>query len=256
MFFILSKILIFLIRPINWVFGLLILALLSKKDRQRKRLLWYALGLFFIFSNGFLSNLMYHWWEANPEYNWEKEKPYEVGILLGGYTDLTIVPADDRQNFSPYANRFVNALEIYRKGYFKNWLLTGGSGKLLGEEKNEAEEMKQFLIRLGVPDSVIWIENQSRNTRENALFTQKYLSEKAAEARCLLITSAWHMPRAKACFDKVGLSTTAYYADYNSKQIVWTPDAWLFPSAAALDDWNFLIKEWVGYIVYWLKGYL
>ena len=65
-----------------------------------------------------------------------------------------------------------------KKGKFKKFLLTGGSGFMFGTEKSEAVLARELLIRLGVPDEDIIVEPDSKNTFENALFTKKILAEK------------------------------------------------------------------------------
>ena len=69
----------------------------------------------------------------------------------------------------------------------------------------EGKYAEQFLLNLGIPAADILIESESNNTRENAVFTQKLLTQKMPAAKCLLITSAFHMRRSIGCFNKVGM---------------------------------------------------
>ncbi len=254
MFFILSKLLAFLLRPINWIFFLLIGSLWWKK--KRKKLLWINLVVFFLFSNAFLFNLAVSWWEVDTPDILESETTYDVAILLGGYSDLQITQAKGLHHLSGSGNRFHLAMQLYKEGKFKKWLLSGGSGRLWDSEKQEAIFVQDLLIRLGVDKQDIILEPLSRNTHENAFFSKQKLEEHHPKGRFLLITSAWHMPRARACFDKEGVEVTPFCTDYKGKKIEFRPEQILLPNAGTLNDWDFLIKEWVGYLVYWMKGYL
>ncbi len=257
MFFILSKLLSFLLRPIIWVLILFIGGLWTKKPKRKKKLLLLAFLTFYFFSNAFLFNLVVHWWETdNPEVFFAKENTFDVAILLGGYSDMGVEVKGGIHHLSGAGNRFHHALQLYKDGKFNYWLLTGGSGRLLGAEKKEADEVRDLLIQLGVEESKIIVENQSRNTRENAIYSKKILEEQFPEQDYLLISSAWHMPRAQACFEKIGLKVQPYSSDFKSKKIEFRPEPILLPNAGTLADWDLLIKEWIGYLVYKLKGFL
>ncbi len=258
MFFILSKLLAFLLRPIVWVFFLLLASLWVKKAKTRRRLLWSSLIVLFLFSNGFLFNLLVRWWEqpASATTRFDPQKTYPVAILLGGYSELSAPEHGQLHHLSASGNRFHQALQLYERGIFKTWLLSGGSGQLLNNKKKEALLVKDLLLKLGVDTSDILVEANSRNTHENALFSKKVMDEKFPETEALLITSAWHMPRAKACFEKEGLSVIPFRTDFKSKKIAWQPEKILLPDTGALKNWELLIKEWVGYLVYWFTGYL
>ena len=256
MFFILSKVLVFLIKPINWIWFSLLYALFGKRPKWKKRSLIAAVVLFLIFTNHFLFNLSARWWEVETITADQVLESYDIGILLGGYSNFNIRPNHDRHNFSERANRFNNAIELYHQGKIKKLLLTGGSGSLLENEPSEAEAMRSYLIQTGVPDSNIIIEGASRNTRENATLSKAILDKDYPNASCLLITSAWHMRRAMGCFDKVELVYTPYSTDHLSEKIRPVPESILFPDRLGLYRWEVIIREIVGYIMYWLQGYI
>lgn len=256
MFFILSKILVFLIRPITWITGLLLYSYFGRNKKWKKRCLGYSILILFVFSNSFLLNQAIKIWEVETIRASDIQTPYDIGILLGGYSNTKIIPSHDRHNFSERANRFNNTLELYRSGKIKKILLTGGSGSILQKQAKEASEMQSFLRNLGIPNEDIIVEAESRNTRENAMYTKAIIQEKFSQAKCLLITSAWHMRRSKGCFDKVDLLVTPYSVDHLSEVNNYSPEALFLPNSLALRRWDWLLKEWVGYVVYWLKGYI
>lgn len=256
MFFILSKLLANLIRPITWIVLLLAYSWLGRREKRKKRALLLALALLTLLSNQMIFNLAVRVWEPNLLTAGQIEEPYDIGILLGGFSNPYIQPGHDRFNLNDRANRFTNVLELYRRGKIRKILVTGGNGQLLSDAPREAVEARDFLIELGIPDQDILIEPDSRNTHENALYTKRLLDAAFPNARCLLLTSAWHMRRAYGCFNKQGLHTTPFPVDYLSETWRFTPDQILMPNARALYLWELIIKEWIGYAAYWAKGYI
>jgi len=256
MFFVLSKVLLFLIEPLNWVIGLLVFAVFTKKSKRRKRALTVATVLSIFFTNHFLFNQVIRLWEVKTITMDQIQEPFDIGILLGGYSNPYIIPGNDRHNFNERGNRFFNALELYRAGKVRKLLLTGGSGRLIGKKTSEALQMQPFLSKLGIPPEDIIIEAAARNTYESAPLTKKILDERFPNARCLLITSAWHMPRTKGCFRKEGIPFTPFSVDYIGERNEFTFDSLILPDHLGFYHWKFLIKEWVGYVAYWMRGYL
>jgi uncharacterized SAM-binding protein YcdF (DUF218 family) len=116
---------------------------------------------------------------------------------------------------------------------------------------------------MGVPASAIWQQGESHNTHEDALFSAKILKEKNVQ-RILLVTSAWHMPRAVKQFQAQGLDVIPLPTDYNVTQKGWDQmlnGDWrsivldLFPSVSNLDLTTKMLKEYLGLFVYGLRGW-
>ncbi len=254
MFFILSKVLYFLIVPLNWVVGLLLYSVFSKNAKWKKRCRNLAVIMIIFFSNHFIFNLVIKAWESDvvPVASLET---YDVGIVLGGYSNFEIYPRD-RYNFSKRGNRLTQALELYHKGIFKKMLLTGGSGSILLDERSEAAEVESYLLLMGVKQEDIILEPESRNTHENALFTKNILDKDYPNAKCLLITSGFHMRRSRACYKKEGVEFTAFSTDVIGERVRFTPNTILWPNRDGFWRWEMLMKEWVGCVFYWIRGYI
>lgn len=94
------------------------------------------------------------------------------------------------------------------------------------------------MLYCGVPDSVIITEEKSRNTRESATYTKQLLHQLNMRSKTiLLVTSAFHIPRALGCFRKVGLKLDGYGVDYyNGDSSLEFDD--LVPSGNAIDKWG------------------
>ena len=246
MFFITSKLLAFLIQPIIWIFILLIIALFYKS--QSKKILIISICLFYFFSNGFIADEVTRLWEIK---RFTPSLTYDVGIVLGGIADYDKITK--AHNFNKNADRLMDAEQLYHKGIIKKIMLSGGNGLLYNDGYIESQEMRDYLLANKIPISDIIIENKSRNTMENAMNSAEILKEKYNKGSYLLITSANHMRRAQLCFNKSKLETTAFPTDcttsYRSKGF----DYILFPRVEALERWEDLIHEWIGYIVYKIK---
>jgi len=244
------------LNPLIWIFAALIFGLWTKRPKRKQYSFWVATILLFLFSNNFLFNTVITWWETETiQANEMQVGDYDIAVLLGGYGNAHGIPAHDRFVFGASANRFTQTLELYRTGKIKRILLTGGKSDIQQQNRSEGVAARELLLRLGVPDSVIILESNARNTRENALFSKQILDSLNYE-NCLLVTSAFHMKRAKACFDKVGISYTPYAVDYKSKNPKYTVSYFLKPSVTPLEYWGMLIKEWVGLVAYRFAGYV
>ncbi len=181
---------------------------------------------------------------------------FDMAVVLGGTADVERKPSD-RLFFQKGAGRITHALNLYHSGKVKKILYSGGNGRLLGLPTLDNSPIIDFYIMCGVDSDDILIENSSRNTHENALFVKNMLHESELEGKIILVTSAYHMRRAEGCFRKVGLDVTGFSTDFYASL---PEDRFKYrrfvPSPKVLNDWDYLIKEWVGYIAYWIVGYV
>jgi len=255
MFFYFSQFLSFLAMPLTLVLLLQVIAIIFTPKSRGRKILGIGVLILVFFSNPFLSNLALIAWEP-PYKSFEEIPNREFGIVLTGVTNLNKT-ATDRTFFSKGADRITQALQLYRMGKIKKILITGGQGLNPTNPYSEAELLKRFLIMTGMPDTDILIEEKSVNTRENALFTKEFLKKNgiAIDQEFVLITSAFHMHRSKKCFDKVGLKTIPFPVDYYSHDLKYDLPELLYPRPEALVNWQVLIKEWIGLVVYRLVGY-
>jgi uncharacterized SAM-binding protein YcdF (DUF218 family) len=134
------------------------------------------------------------WWGRALAGPWDDPKG-DVLIVLGGS-----LQTDGIMGESSYL-RAVYAVLAYREGGFRTVVLSGGGGQTLS--RSIVEPMRDFLECHGVPAQVIVLESESRSTRENALYTKRMLA--GLPGRKVLLTSDYHMARARRAFTKVGL---------------------------------------------------
>lgn len=234
----------------------LIASFLIKNKIWRKRFRWTSLILFLVFSNGFIFNECMLLWEKPAIPLSELSNNYDMAVVLGGTADVERTPSD-RLYFQKGADRITHALNLYHSGKVKKILYSGGSGRLMENSTVDNSPIIDFYIMCGVDPDDILIENSSRNTHENALFVKNMLIDYSLEGKIILVTSAYHMRRAEGCFNKVGVDVTGFSTDfYTSKPDDRFRFEKLIPSPKVLDNWNFLIKEWIGYVAYWIVGYI
>ena len=246
MFYIASKLLAFLTQPIMWIFILLIGSLMFKT--KRRKILIISISLFYFFSNSFIADEASRIWEVN---RFIPSLTYDVGIVLGGIADYDKITKT--HNFNKNADRLMDAEQLYHKGIIKKIMLSGGNGLLFNDGYIESEAIRDYLLANKIPINDIIIENTSRNTIENAMNSAEILKEKYTKGTFLLITSANHMKRAQLCFNKANLEVTAFPTDCTTSYRSTDYDYLLFPRLEALERWQDLIHEWIGYIIYKIK---
>lgn len=255
MFFLLSKLFFFLTKPLMWILIAAAYAFFVRNEWKRKRAVKIVLLFLLFFTNPLCYNITAKWWEP-PLSPMQNVNPHDIAIVLGGFTRSGLIRVDDRYTGSSACPRITTAIELYKLGKVKKILVSSGDGAVFRKlPEPEADEVKSFLLRIGIPEQDIIIENASKNTRENAIFTQRIIAENFPDARCLLITSGSHMPRSIGCFEKVGLHCTPFPADNKAERITNEPRTWLSPDPEYLEFWQYLIKEWIGYAVYKMVGY-
>jgi uncharacterized SAM-binding protein YcdF (DUF218 family) len=183
--------------------------------------------------------------------NYPKENIEGIIVLGGSYDTVshgylsTIVLEEDTEPMAvvpDLARRYPQAKIIF----------SGGTGSNAGPI-NEALIVKGFFISFGIAPERIVVEDRSQTTRENAQFTAN-LIRPSLLSRWLLVTSAYHMPRAMGTFRKAGFNVLAFPVGFRTHgwREMWWPD----PEAA--DNWRRLdiaAHEWIGLSYYKLRGY-
>lgn len=172
-------------------------------------------------------------------------------VVLGGDVGIPSPPLAQSQL---RGNRLLHAFRLYRAGKAPMIMISGGNVFPQAGFDAEAVYSRAILEDWGVPSEAILIEIKSRNTYENALETRKVLGGLGVD-RILLVTSALHMPRATRTFEKSGFevipSTSGMnVVDFNQSLIL---DWW--PSVTNLKMSEAVIREKIGLMVYWLRGW-
>jgi uncharacterized SAM-binding protein YcdF (DUF218 family) len=255
MFFPLSKILGFFAIPSNLVIsiGLIGLLLLPTRFARAGRALAFAsLIVLAILGLSPVGNaLMIPLEDRFPR--WEATRGAPDGIIvLGGAISPDVSAARDEVALNEAAERLTVAVELARRYPTARIVFSGGSGALIYDEGAEAPFALRMLENLGISRARILLEDRSRNTVENAIFSKALVQPKPGE-RWLLVTSAHHLPRAIGVFRRTGFPVEPYPVDWRTRG---APDA-LRPFATLGDGLrrsDTAVREWVGLAVYWLTG--
>lgn len=250
MFFILSKLLYFLLIPFNWVLLLLIGYIITKSPARKRILKIWIIIIVIVFTNPWLYKTANKTWQAAYK-ELAINKSYEIGILLTGMVQFD---SKDQGFFGAAADRFIQTATLYHTGKIKKVLVTGGSGSLLHHSPPEALYLKEMLIKNGISEKDIITEPLSRNTYENAIFSKRILDSLQVNTTSLLITSALHMKRSEAVFKKAGINFEIYAADFKVVDERFAIDDTMIPDVKLLKDWSHLLKEMIGLWVYQLTG--
>lgn len=170
----------------------------------------------------------------------------EAIVILGGMT-RGMVPGTGLTDLGKAVDRLVHGARLFKAG--KAPLLILSAGNAPGYQSG-AKAMADILKLMGIPAEKMLLETKSRNTEQNALYTQKILQQKGI-GKILLVTSASHMRRAEAIFTGMGVAVIPAATDYQLVERDTSLLDWL-PQAGALEMTTRGIKEYIGYWVYLL----
>ena len=167
-------------------------------------------------------------------------------VILGGGVGGTRWPANIGQpaDLGSSADRVWHGARLYHAGKAPLVILAGA--QYFDEGMTESEAMQLFLLDLGVPPASIVLEQRSRTTRENAIYTAELL-DNIGKSDILLVTSAAHMARALGHFEAQGLEVVPTATDYKSAGL--KSRYCCLPDADALNDSRTVFKELLGQLV-------
>ncbi|MBI1289525.1 MAG: hypothetical protein GC178_18310 [Flavobacteriales bacterium] len=243
----------FLLHPFTWVIILLIWAVLTYNQKRRKRLMLWALGMLVFFSNSFIVDEFTRVWEMEVTPVWKIDPNVKTAIVLGGgvYYDTET----DVVSYGGNADRYLGVLRPYHEHRIQKILVSGGGANYLATDVKESEMLRRLYLLCDVDSADILIEDQSLNTYENAKFCKPILEE-LGEEKFLLITSAAHMRRAVACFEKQGINVIPHPVMKSVGKRRFELDYLFVPRVMNFHKWMSLIHEWIGVLSYKLRGYI
>lgn len=253
--FVLSKLLAFVTQPLSWVALVLLAGVLMLRRWPRMGHRLCTLALLTLLVQGWMgppTALLHHLESRYPARDTLPDAERYAGVVvLGGALELPdLWEAHGQPALNGAAERMTAPLELLQRHAHLQLLFTGGHGQLLGQGLSEAQRAAWFYRTMGVPAQRLLLESASRNTHENAVLSAA-LPGVDKTRPWLLVTSAWHMPRAMATFEKAGWNVTAYPVDFTTARTVdWT--------AYALSHglWEMALHEYLGLLVYRLSGRL
>ncbi len=255
MFYILSKILYPLVAPVS----LIIMFFLLYAFLRIKKHFYIGLALLLFFTNPYISQKAIGWWEIKGS-NLDSNNVHQAIIILGGFVSSIEIEGMHRPVFADGNDRLMQSIDLYKRNIAPQIIYTAGTDSVFSFNEPESIIGKRKMVQCGIPDSCIIAESKSINTYENAVLTReilKQLDTDWASKPYVIVTSAFHMHRALACFKKAGFENlTPYGTDFRSIRHQNTIINTFMPTYGGVENWTFLMKEWIGMIVYKIKGYI
>jgi uncharacterized SAM-binding protein YcdF (DUF218 family) len=255
MYFLASKIIGFFVVPSNLVPTLLICGLLlwcTRYARAGKRLCVVSIVLLLLVSGLPVGTALLLPLE-NRFQPWDPAHGPPTGIIvLGGAISPEISVSRSEVSLNSASERLFAVVELYLRYPNLRIVYSGGNANIVFGGPPESRFAVQLLERLGIPRDRIECEGSSRNTMENAINVAQIAAPKPGE-RWLLITSAYHMPRAIGLFRKSGFPIEAYPVDWQTGgwADIMTPS---FSLAGGFANLDLATHEWVGLIFDRLSG--
>ncbi len=230
--------------------GISLFILLFNLKKPTKKSIFIIIFFLWTFSIGFTSNLL---WKL-VEFPWERIKEDQAPIA-----DAIVVLSNNGRPKSPGKeeiyewrdpDRVFAGISLLKKRKAPRIFFTGGTTPYR-ESKTEGTLYKEYAINQGIHPNAIMITAKVFNTAQEAIEIRKYFNQKNYPSKILLITSAFHMQRAKKIFERQGFLVHPFPVDFKTRQdSKWqNPYQWI-PNANDLNKSSQAIREIMGRIIY------
>lgn len=168
-------------------------------------------------------------------------------VVLGGAVRLFWTYRIGQPGLNEHAERMTEAVALSRRYPGARLVFTGGNKRRI----SESDVARLFFETQGVDMSRVTFEDQSHSTYDNAVLTKKLIDPQPGQT-WLLVTSAYHMPRAMGAFREAGWDIVPYPVDYNGPRYYVAPVS--FETGFHLDRLDDAAREWAALVVYYLRG--
>ena len=216
---------------------------------NKKKVLYITLFIFYIISTPFFASYFFKTVEGN--YNpipLEIINKADAIVVLGGI--LNIVESRDQYNIEwDDPDRFFGGIELYEAKKSNKIIFTGAKNPFIKTKLSEGEILKKYAVKYGINAEDISVTKKVINTYEESVAVSNILGE---NKNIILVTSAFHMKRAKGLFEKRGFNVTAFKVDYKSYTDVKLNFINFLPSALSLSKTEIALREIIGRIYYGL----
>ncbi len=242
----LHKILPIFVLPIMLVIIVILIGLI----KNNKKLIYIAIGVLYILSTPIFSNNFFKLVEGS-----EYRKPIsaidsaDAIVVLSGMLEINEVGDSTYIEWGD-PDRFFGGMALFKAGKAPKLVFTGGKMPWDKAEKTEGEVLKRYAISNGIPNEKIFVTKDVENTADEAVAVKELISP---SKRIILVTSAYHMYRAKKLFEKQGYFVISYKVDYKVSRNNTTTLMDFLPSAGNLELTETGIREVIGRLFYLVK---
>jgi uncharacterized SAM-binding protein YcdF (DUF218 family) len=243
----LHKILPIFVLPIMLVIIIILIGLIKNK----KKLIYIAIGVLYIISTPIFSNNFFKLVESS-----EYRKPIsaidsaDAIVVLSGMLEINEVGDSTYLEWGD-PDRFFGGIALFKAGKAQKLVFTGGKMPWDKAKKTEGEVLKDYAISNGIPSEKIFVTKDVENTADEAVAVKELIG---TSKRIILVTSAYHMYRAKRLFEKQGFIVIPYKVDFKvaGNSIVNILD--FLPSADNLQLTETGVREILGRLFYLING--
>ena len=242
----LHKILPTFVLPIMLVIIVILIGLIKNK----KKLIYIAIGVLYILSTPIFSNNFFKLVEGS-----EYRKPIsaidsaDAIVVLSGMLEINEVGDSTYIEWGD-PDRFFGGIALFKAGKAQKLVFTGGKMPWDKAKKTEGEVLKEYAISNGIPSEKIFVTKDVENTADEAVAVKELISP---SKRIILVTSAYHMYRAKRLFEKEGIEIIPFKVDYKTagESAITVMD--FLPNANNLELTETGIREIIGRLFYLVK---
>jgi uncharacterized SAM-binding protein YcdF (DUF218 family) len=256
LFFILSKTVGVLLLPTNFLIVLALIGAVLSMTRfalMGRRIMIAAIVLLALAAFSPSGNLLLYPLESRfPAWSAAQGAPDGI-VVLGGPIDPDLSVAHGTPVIRTAPDRIVAAAALALKYPNAKIMFSGGNASLISNDAREADYAAAVFESLGVDRARLIMDRASRNTYENAVLSRQLAGPKPGE-RWLLVTSAFHMPRAVGLFRKVGFAVEPYPVDWHVGRDASDILAFTQFSTDGLVRTDIAVREWLGLVAYWFAG--
>ena len=242
----LHKILPTFVLPIMLVIIVILIGLIKNK----KKLIYIAIVLLYVISSPIFSTNFFKLVEGS-----EYRKPIstienaDAIVVLSGMLGINEVGDSTYIEWGD-PDRFFGGITLFKAGKAQKIVFTGGKMPWDNTKKTEGDVLKDYAISNGIPSEKIFVTKDVENTADEAVAVKELISP---SKRIILVTSAYHMYRAKRLFEKQGFEVIPYKVDFKTSGNNLVTFMYLLPSAINLELTEIGIREIIGRIYYIIK---
>ena len=223
--------------------------------RKKTKFVYASIVFLVVLSNGVFSNTL---WRLL-EYPWKRldyshvDSSDGIVVLSGGgvhfpFEDKKIIEWND-------PDRFLAGIDLYKANKSNRLIFTGGINPLIPGLPPEGDIYIREALSMGIPKKDLFTTYPISNTLQEAKAIKKLLNDEisASQKKVILVTSAFHMNRAKRVFEREGIIVLPYPVDFRSNEnfslLLRNPLMWI-PKSSSLDKSSRAIREIIGRIIY------
>jgi uncharacterized SAM-binding protein YcdF (DUF218 family) len=229
---------------------LVIIVILIGLIKNKKKLIYIAIGVLYILSAPIFSNNFFKLVEGS-----EYRKPIsaidsaDAIVVLSGMLEINEVGDSTYVEWGD-PDRFFGGLALFKAGKAQKLVFTGGKMPWDKVKKTEGEVLREYAISNGIQSEKIFVTKYVENTADEAVAVKELISP---SKRIILVTSAYHMYRANRLFEKQGFQVMPYKVDFKVARSLKTTIIDFLPDAESLKQTETGMRELLGRLFYLLK---